>query len=67
MIFTLTQGTETRLRTVEEGELQETLAGLDQSVRELSAGQWITPEQLNRRLQAKVDAAKGTQGSVPKA
>ena len=41
-----------------EAELQETLAGLDQSVEDFAAGRWITSEEQDRRLSAKIEAAR---------
>ena len=40
-----------------ETELRETMAGLDQSVEDYNAGRWITGEELDRRLGAKIEAA----------
>jgi predicted transcriptional regulator len=37
-----------------EAELQDTLAGLDQSVEDYNAGRWITAEEMSRQLKAHV-------------
>ena len=101
MTLTLTPDTETRLRTVAEGqglelaelhdailargleeaearlqaeaeaELQDPLEGLDRSMADVAAGRWITSEELDRRLEAKSDAARarsnkaGAAGTAP--
>ena len=40
-----------------EAELQDTLAGLDQSIEDYNAGRWITAEEMSRELKAHVAAA----------
>ena len=47
-----------------EAELQETLAGLDQSVEDYNAGRWITAEEMSRQLKAHVAAARAGTGTV---
>ncbi len=42
----------TRALEEAEAELQDTLAGLDQSVEDYKAGRWITAEEISRRLKA---------------
>lgn len=37
-----------------EAELQDTLAGLDQSIEDYNAGRWITAEEMSRELKAHV-------------
>ncbi len=41
-----------------EAELQDTMDGLDRSAEDFAAGRWITSEELDRRLGAKLDAAR---------
>ncbi len=41
-----------------EAELQDTLAGLDQSVEDYNAGRWITSEEMSLELKAEVAAAR---------
>ena len=41
-----------------EAELQDTLAGLDQSVADYNAGRWITTEEMSRELKAHVAATR---------
>ncbi len=41
-----------------EAELQETMDGLDRSAEDFAAGRWITSEELDRRLTAKLEAAR---------
>lgn len=40
-----------------EAELKETMDGLDRSAEDFAAGRWITSEELDRRLEAKMKAA----------
>lgn len=50
-----------------EAELNETMAGLDESVEAMAAGRWITAEELDQRLTARiasVRAAKATTGQL---
>ena len=49
---------EARLQADAEAELQDTLAGLDRSMADVAAGRWITSEELDRRLEARADAAR---------
>lgn len=62
---------EARLRAEAEAELQDTLNGLDRSMADVAAGRWITSEELDRRLEAKADAARarlskyGTSATTP--
>ena len=46
----------TRALEEAEAELQDTLAGLDRSMADFAAGRWITSEELDRRLEAKLAA-----------
>ena len=41
-----------------EAELNETLAGLDESAEAVAAGRWITMDELDRRLTALGDAMR---------
>lgn len=41
-----------------EAELQDIMAGLDESAEDIAAGRWITSEELDRRLEARADAAR---------
>ena len=41
-----------------EAELKETMEGLDRSAEGFAAGRWITGEELDRRLSAKIEAAR---------
>ena len=41
-----------------EAELKETMDGLDRSVEDYNAGRWITSEEQDRRLSAKIEAAR---------
>ena len=41
-----------------EAELKDTMDGLDRSAEDFAAGRWITFEELDRRLSAKLDAAR---------
>ena len=42
----------------QEREQQETLAGLDESVEAFAAGRWITSEELNQRMTARIAEAR---------
>jgi len=44
-----------------EAELQDTLAGLDQSVEDYNAGRWITAEEMSRQLKAHVAETRAAQ------
>ena len=44
-----------------EAELQDTLAGLDQSVEDYNAGRWITAEEMSRQLKAHVAEIRAAQ------
>ena len=44
-----------------ETELQETLAGLDQSVKDYNAGRWITAEEMSRQLKTEVAKIRAAQ------
>ena len=52
----------TRALEEAETELQDTLAGLDRSMEDFAAGRWITSEELDRRLEAKLNAARTQSG-----
>ncbi len=41
-----------------EAELKETMDGLDRSVEDYNAGRWMTSEEQDRRLSAKIEAAR---------
>ena len=41
-----------------EAELKETMEGLDRSMADIAAGRWLTSEQFDRRMEAKVAAAR---------
>jgi predicted transcriptional regulator len=57
----------TRALEEAEAELQGTLAGLDRSVADFAAGRWITSEELDRRLEAKIAAARAQAGETASA
>ena len=44
-----------------EAELQDTLAGLDQSVEDYNAGRWISAEEMSRDLKAHVAEIRAAQ------
>jgi len=46
-----------------EAELQATLTGLDQSVKDYDAGRWITAEEMSRQLKAHVAEIRAAQGA----
>lgn len=48
-----------------EAELQDTLAGLDQSVADYNAGRWITAEEMSRELKAHVAEIRAAQKAKP--
>ena len=48
-----------------EAELQDTLAGLDQSVADFNAGRWITAEEMSRELKAHVAEIRAAQKAKP--
>ena len=41
-----------------EAELRDTMEGLDKSAEDFAAGRWITSEEQDRRLSAKIEAAR---------
>lgn len=47
-----------------EAELKDTMDGLDRSTEDFAAGRWITSEELDRRLRAKLDAARARLNGV---
>lgn len=54
----------TRALEEAEAELQVTLVGLDRSMADFAAGRWITSEELDRRLEAKLAAARAKSGET---
>ena len=44
-----------------EAELQDTMAGLDQSVKDYNAGRWITAEEMSQQLKAHVAEIRAAQ------
>ena len=49
-----------------EAELQATMAGLDESVKDYDAGRWITAEEMSRQLKAHIAAARSKRnGFIP--
>ena len=44
-----------------EAELQSTMAGLDQSVKDYNAGRWITAEEMSRQLKAHIAEIRAAQ------
>jgi predicted transcriptional regulator len=49
-----------------EAELQDTLAGLDQSMADVAAGRWITAEEMHQRLSKRVAELRTTQKTIQK-
>ncbi len=45
-----------------EAELQDTLAGLDQSVEDYNAGRWISAEEMHERLKARIAEMRAEKG-----
>ena len=41
-----------------EAELKDTMDGLDRSVEDYNAGRWLTSEEFDQRLEAKIAAAR---------
>lgn len=48
-----------------EAELKETMEGLDRSAEDFAAGRWITGEKLDRRVGAKIEAARAQLNGPP--
>ena len=44
-----------------EAEFRDTLAGLDQSVKDYNAGRWITSEEMSQQLKAHVAEIRAAQ------
>ena len=54
------------IRDLEESEasLKETMDGLDRSAEDFAAGRWITSEEQDQRLSAKLEAARAEQAGL---
>ena len=47
-----------------EAELNETLAGLDESAEAVTAGRWITADELDQRLTARIATIRAAKAST---